>query len=114
MDGKESVVTTTIDIKTFASEFAKAKSELEKANRSFANTAVILITVQGAMAGMKRLTDELDSMSAAYNTQIEAEPRLATVMRQRMDATDEDIQAMKDLASAQQQLGVVGDDWLGK
>ena len=110
VDGKESVVTTTTDIKTFAAEFAKAKSEVEKASRSFANAADVLITVQGAMAGMKKLTDELAGMSAAYNTQIEAETRLATVMRQRMDATDEDIQAMKDLASAQQQLGVVGDE----
>ena len=110
VDGKESVVTTTTDIKTFAAEFAKAKSEVEKAGRSFANAADVLITVQGAMAGMKKLTDELAGMSDAYNTQIEAETRLATVMRQRMDATDEDIQAMKDLASAQQQLGVVGDE----
>ena len=110
VDGKKSVVTTTTDIKTFAAEFVKAKSEVEKAGRSFANTADILITVQGAMSGLKKLTDEMAGMSAAYNTQIEAETRLSTVIRQRMDATDEDVQAMKDLASAQQELGVVGDE----
>lgn len=110
VNGKENVVTTTTDIKTFAAEFAKAKSEVENASRSFANMADILITVQSSLAALRKVTDVLADMSAAYNTQIEAETRLATVMRQRMDATDEDIQAMKDLASAQQELGVVGDE----
>lgn len=110
VNGKENVATTTTDIKTFAAEFAKAKSEVENASRSFANMADILITVQSSLAALRRVTDVLADMSAAYNTQIEAETRLATVMRQRMDATDEDIQAMKDLASAQQELGVVGDE----
>lgn len=33
-----------------------------------------------------------------------------TVMRQRMGATDEEIQSIKDLASAQQKIGVIGDE----
>lgn len=42
--------------------------------------------------------------------QQEAEKKLETVMRQRMKATDGAIQSIKDFASAQQQLGVVGDE----
>lgn len=110
VNGKEKIVTAGTDIKAFATEFAKAKSEVDNTSRSFANMADILITVQSSLAGIRKITDVLSEMSAAYNTQIEAETRLATIMRQRMDATDEDIQAMKDLASAQQELGVVGDE----
>ena len=39
-----------------------------------------------------------------------AETQLQTIMRQRMGATDAEIQSVKDLCSAQQELGVIGDE----
>ena len=39
---------------------------------------------------------------------IQGEQKLATVMRNRMGATNDSVKAIKDLISAQQQLGVVG------
>ena len=47
---------------------------------------------------------------AAYDTQIIAEQKLETIMRQRMGATDESIKSIKEFASAQQELGVIGDE----
>lgn len=46
----------------------------------------------------------------AANAQIEAETKLAEVLKTRTNATDEQIQSIKDLATAQQSLGVIGDD----
>lgn len=46
----------------------------------------------------------------AWDIQKQAEVKLETVMKQRMKATDSSVQSIKDLASAQQQLGVVGDE----
>ena len=46
----------------------------------------------------------------AYKVQNEAEIKLETIMKQRMNATDDSIQSIKNLASAQQELGVVGDE----
>ena len=46
----------------------------------------------------------------AWDVQKQAETKLETVMKQRMKATDSSVQSIKDLASAQQQLGVVGDE----
>lgn len=46
----------------------------------------------------------------AYNTQIEAETKLTTVMRQRMAATDDQIESIKQLAAEEQRLGVIGDE----
>lgn len=46
----------------------------------------------------------------AYKTQLEAETRLAQVMRNTMDATKAEIQATKDWASALQEVGVIGDE----
>jgi hypothetical protein len=48
--------------------------------------------------------------TSLQNIQTEAETKLGAVMRQRMGATPEMIQSIKDLTSAQQQLGVVGDE----
>lgn len=49
-------------------------------------------------------------MTSAWNVQVEAERKLETVMTQRMGATSADIQGIKDLASAQQELGIIGDE----
>lgn len=46
----------------------------------------------------------------AAAVQAEAELKLETIMKQRMKASDKSIQSVKDLASAQQKLGVVGDE----
>lgn len=59
--------------------------------------------VSNAVGAMKQYTD-------ANRAQVEAEARLAQVMRNTMDASDDEIQSIKDLASAQQQLGIVGDE----
>lgn len=48
--------------------------------------------------------------AAAYDSQVEAEARLAQVMRTTMDATDDEIDSVKELTAAQQQLGIVGDE----
>lgn len=47
---------------------------------------------------------------AAYDVQITQETKLATIMKQRMNSSNAEIQAIKDLASAQQELGIIGDE----
>ncbi len=46
----------------------------------------------------------------AYDTQVEGEMRLARVMRNTMNASNEEIQSILDLTAAQQELGIVGDE----
>ena len=63
------------------------------------------------MASFKnKLADFLSTSISAYQVQEEAERKLETVMRERMVATDDEIQQMKDLACEQQKLGVIGDE----
>lgn len=59
--------------------------------------------VQGLQSVMHGLTD-------AYAVQSAAEARLEQMMRNTMDATDDEIQSIKDLAAEQQKLGVIGDE----
>lgn len=60
--------------------------------------------------GIKMAVNFVGDTTSLQNVQTEAETKLGAVMRQRMGATPEMIQSIKDLTSAQQQLGVVGDE----
>lgn len=46
----------------------------------------------------------------AWNIQAQAEVKLATTMRQRVNASDQEIDSIKKLASAQQAIGIIGDE----
>lgn len=46
----------------------------------------------------------------AWNIQMQGEVKLATVLRQRVKATDAEIDSIERLASAQQAIGVIGDE----
>lgn len=96
-EGLKKVITSTVSeaqqLNSRAINFAALATGLDAVQRS----------VSQLQAGMKDLAD-------AYAVQEVAETKLATVMQQRMGATDAEIQSIKDLASAQQELGVIGDE----
>ena len=63
-----------------------------------------------AAFSIKAVADFAKEATKLYETQLTQETKLATVMKQRMGANDEQIQSVKNLASAQQELGVIGDE----
>lgn len=73
----------------------------------YASAAVVLRSISDAM---RQLNSVVQDLTAAYSAQVQVETQLATVMRERMNATDKDIQSIKDLCAAQQELGVIGDE----
>ena len=68
------------------------------------------MSVQGAYEGLETLSAGVEKMVGAFDIQEQAELKLETVMRQRMNATEEEIDSIKRLASAQQEAGVIGDE----
>lgn len=56
------------------------------------------------------LQSVMADLTAAYQVQLVAETQLETIMRQRMNSTNEDIQSIKEFCSAQQEMGVIGDE----
>lgn len=46
----------------------------------------------------------------AYNVQMQNELKLTAYMKHRMNATDDEIRSIKELASEQQKIGVIGDE----
>jgi DNA repair exonuclease SbcCD ATPase subunit len=85
-------------------------SEAEKLNTSAINFAAIATGIDQVQSSVQQLYSAFKGLTDAHAAQIEAETKLATNMRNTMSARDEDIQSIKDLCSAQQELGVIGDE----
>lgn len=64
----------------------------------------------GVQSAVQSLQSAMQGLTRAYAIQQEAETKLASNMRNTIGASDAEIQSIKDLCSAQQQLGVIGDE----
>ncbi len=110
IDGKEQVVTATTSVQGLAKELGIAKIKGEEVRASLINFNQVTQTFQNVLSSIQQLTGVMGQFSAANDLQIEAETQLANNMRNTMAAREADIQSIKDLCSAQQQLGVIGDE----
>ncbi len=72
--------------------------------------ATFISAINSAQQSINSLAACVNDLSNSYKIQVQAETQLGEVMRQRMNATDADIDSIKRLASAQQELGVIGDE----
>ena len=94
-------------------ELSEQVSVLAKQS-SAGNTAVMSLaagfkSLKGIVATLgigKFIKDSND----AYVVQMQNELKLTAHMKQRMNATDDEIKSIKELASAQQRIGVIGDE----
>ncbi len=102
---------------TVSSSINNAEAEQQSFDNSIQQSANSMEGLAGKVKGMlatylsiSAIVGSSKSFMEAANVQIEAETKLGTVMRQRMGATDDMIQSVKNLASEQQNLGVIGDE----
>lgn len=88
----------------------EVQDEAEKAKRDVLTWAEAAQAVEVLENSVNRLQAVLTEMTADYQVSVVAQTQLVTIMRQRMGATDAEIQSIRELCSAQQELGVVEDD----
>lgn len=110
LDDKGTFKKVTVDAEELGRAVRSVQDESEKVKRAIISWS----EVSQAFSVMQDAIDELQGvmteLTGAYQVQLVAETQLTTIMRQRMGATDEMIQSVKDLCSAQQELGVIGDE----
>lgn len=106
-DGLNTLTVKAGDLRKAVEATVKETQRLKDKTESFASLSVGIDSITRTIGDLQRVMGEL---SDAYAVQIEAETKLQTVMRERMSASEADIQSIKDLCSAQQQLGVIGDE----
>mgnify|MGYP006988959915 CR=1 FL=1 len=110
IDGKEQIVTASTNVKQFAQELEIARTESTKLRDDLLKITQVGASFQNALTGVQQLTGLMRTFTAANAMQVEAETKLANNMRNTMGAREEEIQSIKDLCTAQQQLGVIGDE----
>ena len=86
------------------------KDEADRLSAGVLNWTQASQAIDLLQQGFNQLSGVVTDLSGAYAGQEIAETKLANNMRNTMGARDEDIQSIKDLCSAQQQLGVIGDE----
>lgn len=90
--------------------FEKGKKAIGNGLDSLKSSLKSFAKVAAAAFSVKMIYDFAKASKEAYNTQIEQETKLTTIMKQRMGATDAQVDSVKQLAAEQQKLGVIGDE----
>lgn len=110
IDGKEQVVTASTNVKALAKELGIAADQSTRFRDTLLRINQATQSFQNVFSGLQQLTGVMQEYTRANAVQQEAEVKLATVMRQRMQATEGDIDSIKKLCAAQQELGIIGDE----
>lgn len=110
LDDKGTFKKVTMDAEELGKAVRSVQDESEKVKRNIISWAEASQAVGALQDVIGELQGVMQDLTEAYQVQLVAETQLQTIMRQRMGATDEMIQNVKDLCSAQQELGVIGDE----
>ncbi|MCM1332774.1 MAG: hypothetical protein NC248_09210 [Bacteroides sp.] len=109
-DGENGLKKLTVDANELCKVMQAAVGISTKLEKSIINFGALATGIDSVSNTLSSWLGTLDGFTQLYSAQIEAETKLAVNMRNTMDAREEDIQSIKDLCSAQQQLGVIGDE----
>lgn len=110
IDGTNELKSVTVDAKELGEAFSSVKAEVKDLQGEMVSFASKMQVLEGAFNAISQLQSVFAGFTSAYAAQESAEIRLAQAMRNTMGATDEEIQSIRELASEQQKLGIVGDE----
>lgn len=105
--GMKQLVMDADALRKVMTENVKVTQKLVDKTLHFSAAANVISQAQSCLSS---LNNTIKGLTDAYQVQKVAETQLETVMRQRMNATEGDIDAIKRLAAEQQKLGVIGDE----
>ena len=110
IDGKEHLVEATADVKKLAKELEGAKTEGNKLRDELLKFNQAKEAFDNLLGSLHQVTGAMQDCIDANTQQAEAETKLTVNMRNMMNATDAEVESIKALCSAQQELGVIGDE----
>lgn len=108
IDGKEQLVTASASAKELRDNLDAAKSSAAKFREKMITVNQTVVALQNASSAINGLRDTMAGLTASYHAVQQANTQLTTVMRQRMEATEEDIKKVNEVIGAQSKLGVIG------
>ena len=108
---KSGISKLTSGVKAFNSGVSSAVNNSKKLANTISNTYTELLSkIKLATGAIKSFISLYNSFSSAYETQSSAETRFAVALRNSSDATQDQIDSIKELTSEYQQLGIIGDE----
>ena len=102
------------DVTVNADDLARAINTVRDRAADLDKTLVDMASVSqiadGVSSAFQNLYGYVSNLTSAYKEASEADTKLVTAMRNTMDATEEEIQSIRDFCDAQEKLGVVSGD----
>lgn len=108
VDGKEVVVQCKKGIDDLSRALGTIPGKAGAVQQAFMGFAAVTTTIQGMYSGLQQIAGVMTTYIQKANAATEAQVKLRTVMMQRMQATQQDIDAINELVKSQTALGVVG------
>ena len=99
-----------MDVESLGKAIDQVTGKTDGLNTSIVRLGSVSQIAEAASSAIGQLNDVFKGLTDAYAAQSSAETRLGEAMSNTMGATAEEVQSIKDLCSAQQQLGVIGDE----
>lgn len=110
IDGTGKIKELGILSKDLEEAISYASQAAEKSQTKFSQMGTAALMGNAINTMFKGLNSVLSELTQAYQIQEQAETQFATAMRNTRNATDAQIQSIKDLCSAQQELRVIGEE----
>lgn len=110
IEGSDSLKEVEMSADELAKAFVSVKDKVHELNEKLLNINQISQAFEQVGAVVQSLQSVMHDLTDTYAVQAQAEARLEQMMHNTMDATDDEIQSIKDLAAEQQKLGVIGDE----
>ena len=110
---KNLMVRAGADFSAITMQSKKASASMKSMGNAAASAGSMMRKAFGALglaAAIRMIASAAKDAAEAYKEDAIAEAKLAQTMKNTMRASSEEIKAIKDLCSAQQELGVIGDD----
>ena len=108
IDGKEQLGVVTADVTKLRRAMEDSKTSAQRFRDKLFSINQAVTSLQNASSAVAGLRDTMAGLTATYNAVQQANTQLTTVMRQRMNATDDDIKKVSEVIGAQSKLGVIG------
>ena len=100
----------TINADDLARAINTVKDRADDLDKSLVSMASLGQIFDGLSSAVQNLSGYISNLTSDYKSALEVETKLSTAMRNTMDATDEEVQSIKDFCDEQERLGVVAGD----
>lgn len=109
-EGSDGIKKITVNTENLGKALETATDKSSRLNGKLLDVNQASQSIMNLTQSMQEIIGKVNEMTECWEKQEDAELKLETVMKQRMNATESDIDSIKRLASEQQKLGVVGDE----